>query len=125
MMGETANIQRMNIPYAHIIVLRYETPYYLKSMEKQKDKIPVKVERIEKKDLEKYLKLAFDIQQAHKPYIIGILLVDIDESSLAVTEVKPESIFDSKFAELMNKKLSISNLFNQVKEFAEFYISKV
>ncbi|MCS7028520.1 MAG: hypothetical protein NZ519_07100 [Bacteroidia bacterium] len=124
-MGETANIQRMNIPYAHIIVLRYETPYYLKSMEKQKDKIPVKVERIEKKDLEKYLKLAFDIQQAHKPYIIGILLVDIDESSLAVTEVKPESIFDSKFAELMNKKLSISNLFNQVKEFAEFYISKV
>ncbi len=30
MMGETANIQRQNIPYAQVIVLRYETPYYKK-----------------------------------------------------------------------------------------------
>ncbi len=30
MMGETANIQAATIPYAHLIILRYQTPYYRK-----------------------------------------------------------------------------------------------
>lgn len=46
MMGETANIQRNNIPYAQIIVLRHETPYYKKGLDNQKNKTPEKIEVI-------------------------------------------------------------------------------
>lgn len=64
MIGETANIQRQDIPYAQVIVLRYETPYYKKGLGKQKNKIPSKIEIINQKDLNKYVNLVFDTQQA-------------------------------------------------------------
>lgn len=104
MMGETANIQaNKGLPYAHVIVLRHETPYY------KKDNSVGKIEIINEKDLSKYLKLAFDIQQAHKPFAIGILLIAIDEQTSEVKVVKPERILTKEFAELFENKLSMHN----------------
>jgi hypothetical protein len=51
MMGETANIQANQIPYAQLIVMRYETPYY----NKNNSTTPSKIEIISKKDIQKYL----------------------------------------------------------------------
>lgn len=51
MMGETANLQASQIPYAHIIIMRHQTPYY----EKNNSETPKKTEIINKKDITKYL----------------------------------------------------------------------
>jgi hypothetical protein len=121
MMGETANIQRNNIPYAQIIVLRHETPYYKKGLDEQKDKIPSKIEVINQKDLSKYVNLIFDTQQAHRPFAIGILLVNIDEDNSKVNKISPKSVLDTNFAEILDTKTSITNLFKEVAVFKKFY----
>jgi len=120
MMGETANIQRQNIPYAQIIVLRHETPYYKKGLEKQKDKKPLKIEIINQKDLSKYVNLVFDTQQAHRPFAIGILLVEINETTCEVKKINLNSVFDSNFVEVLETKVSVFNLFQEVINFAKF-----
>ncbi|TAE74405.1 MAG: hypothetical protein EAZ85_04685 [Bacteroidetes bacterium] len=125
MMGETANIQRNNIPYAQVIVLRHETPYYKKGLDDQKDKISAKIEIINQKDLSKYVNLMFDTQQAHRPFAIGILLVDIDESNSKVNKVLPKSVLDANFAEVLETKISVANLFKEVEIFAKFYQTQI
>lgn len=125
MMGETANIQRQSIPYAQVIVLRYETPYYKKSSEKQKDKVPEKMEIVNQRDLSKYVKLAFDMEQAHRPFAIGILVVKIDKKTGRASKVKPDSFLEQDFSEVLENKASISNLFKEVENFAKFYKSQL
>lgn len=106
MMGETANIQaNQGLHYAHVIILRHETPYY------KKDSSIGKIEIINEKDLSKYLKLAFDTQQAHKPFAMGILLIAIDEDTAEVKVVKPENVVSKEFAELFENKMSMRTLF--------------
>lgn len=125
MMGETANIQRQNIPYAQVIVLRYETPYYKKVLDKQKDKTPSKIEVINQKDLSKYVNLVFDTPQAHRPFAIGILLIGINEKTHEVKKIEPRDILDRDFAKVLETKVSVSNLFQEVMSFATFYKTKL
>ncbi|MDR2526846.1 MAG: hypothetical protein LBC92_03165, partial [Rickettsiales bacterium] len=74
MMGETANIQAIgNLPYAQLIILRHKTPYY----HKNETEIPSKIEIINDKCILKYIKLNFDISQAHRPNCICIFIIDI------------------------------------------------
>ena len=125
MMGETANIQRQNIPYAQVIVLRYKTPYYKKVLDKQKDKTPSKIEVINQKDLSKYVSLVFDTPQAHRPFAIGILLIEINEETHEVKKIEPRDILDRDFAKVLDTKVSVSNLFQEVMSFATFYKTKL
>ena len=125
MMGETANIQRNNIPYAQVIVLRHETPYYKKGLDDQKDKVPAKIEVINQKDLSKYVNLIFDTQQAHRPFAIGILLVNIDESNSKVNKILPNTVLEANFAEVLETKVSVANLFKEVEIFAKFYQTQI
>jgi len=82
MMGETANIQAVgNLPYAQLLILRRQTPYYLKN----ETEIASKIEIINDKDISKYLKLLFDNPQAHRPNYLGIQLIDIDEKTRKVS----------------------------------------
>jgi hypothetical protein len=112
MMGETANIQaNQGIPYAHVLILRYETPYY------QRDNVVKKIEIINEKDLSKYLELAEDGQQAHRPYAIGILLVAIDELNAIATAVAPASFLKADFATRFENHLSIRNLVVEIEAY--------
>jgi hypothetical protein len=77
MMGETANIQATQLPYAQFIVLRHETPYY----KKNEAEIPSKIEVVNDKDISKYLKLMYDSPQAHRPNCLGIQLININEKT--------------------------------------------
>ncbi|MDI9356492.1 MAG: hypothetical protein QM536_05650, partial [Chitinophagaceae bacterium] len=89
MMGETANIQaRKDLPYFQLVVLRHKTPYYSKTTQRTGTKEPAKIEIINKHDLQKYINLAYDTPQAHKPYAIGILFIDLDEKTAKVTALK-------------------------------------
>jgi hypothetical protein len=119
MMGETANIQAVkDLPYAQLIVLRYETPYYKKGGEVMKTEI------INEKDIQKYLNLVFDFPQAHRPFGIGVLLTDINEETASVSVIKPETVFKSDFAKLMNEKLSLEGLFREIQTYRNFLIHK-
>ena len=115
MIGETANIQaNQGLPYAHVIVLRHQTPYY------KRDTSVGKIEIINEKDLSKYLKLAYETPQAHRPFVIGILLINIDEATADVTVVNPEDILSKEFAELFENKLSIRNLFAEIENYKKY-----
>jgi len=104
MLGETANIQSNNIPYAHIIVFRKETPYY------DKDGKVKKIEIIDDKDMTKYIKLMFDFQQHHRPFGIGITFIDINETDLC--EHKMEGLVSTKF--------SNERLFTDIYEYKQY-----
>ena len=119
MMGETANIQAVgNLPYAQLIVLRHETPYYKKN---ETEKVS-KIEIINDKDISKYLKLNFDIPQAHRPNYIGILLINIDEQTGKVTLTNLEKSFSKETAKLLSKTLSIKTFFDNIYNYKDYYI---
>jgi hypothetical protein len=117
MMGETANIQAIgSLPYAQLIILRHETPYY------KKTGISTKIERINDKDISKYLKLLFDIPQAHRPHYLGILLINIDEDSSKVSATDLEQSFSKETAKLLYKMLSIKTFFDNIYNYKDYYI---
>jgi len=118
MMGETANIQALgNIPYAQLIILRYKTPYY----EKNEVNIPKKIEIINEHDLSKYLKLFYDNPQAHRPNILGIIIVDINENDMSVTSTNINQYFKKEFCLLLNDKLSLPNFFKEIENFKLYF----
>lgn len=82
LMGETANIRRKNIGFAHFLVLRGHTPYYAKNKGNLRGK-EKKIEIISEKHLQKYVKLFRDMDFPHKPDLIGICLVDFDKNKKA------------------------------------------
>jgi len=119
MMGETANIQAIgNLPYAQLIILRHETPYY----QKNETEIPSKIEIINDRDISKYLKLNFDVSQAHRPTYIGILLINIDEQTGKVTLTNLEKSFSEETAKLLSKTLSIRTFFDNIYDYKDYYI---
>ena len=60
LMGETANIRRQNIGFAHFLVLRGHTPYYSKNKGNLRGK-QKGTEIISEKHLQKYIKLFNDM----------------------------------------------------------------
>ncbi len=117
MMGETANIQANQIPYAHIIIMRYQTPYYRKN-----DAVnPSKIEVINKKDISKYLELVYDVPQAHRPNELCVFLVNIDEKTGSVAKTNLETAFEESFAKLIAEKLSPENFFKQIANYKQYY----
>lgn len=125
MMGETANIQAIgDLPYFQAIILRYQTPYYSRTLQKSGIKKPNKIEKINEHDLMKYIKLAYDSPQAHKPYAIGIILVDLVENYRKVKILNPNEIFNSDFANLFMKKLSFEHLFNEIENYKNYLLKK-
>jgi hypothetical protein len=121
MMGETANIQALGgLPYAQLIVLRHETPYY----EKNETEIPKKIEIINDKGIQKYLNLVFDSPQAHRPNFIGIQVIDLDEKTGKVSLTPVEKSFSENVAKLLKEKLALSHFFNEIKQYKDYYLSR-
>jgi hypothetical protein len=125
MMGETANIQaRKDLPYFQLIILRHQTPYYKKTTQKSGSKEPTKIEIIDEHDLQKYINLAYDTPQAHKPYAMGILMINIDENTYKVKALETKDVFDKDFAKLMDSKLSVKNLFSEIDNYKKYFLTK-
>jgi len=121
MMGETANIQACGgLPYAHMIILRHETPYY----EKNETEKPKKIEIINDKDIQKYLNLIFDSRQAHRPEYIGVQVINLDETTCKVSLTNVEKSFSESVAKLLKEKLALSNFFEEIKQYKDYYLSK-
>ena len=116
MMGETANIQANKIPYAHLIIMRYQTPYYKKNFSEKPDKIEI----ISRKDIQKYLNLIYDSPQAHRPSELCIFLVDIDETTSKVSKTNLVEAFGDDFSELMINKLSLEHFFSEMQGYKNY-----
>jgi hypothetical protein len=121
MMGETANIQALgNLPYSQLIIFRHETPYYKKNDSDN----PARIELVNDKDIQKYLNLVFDSQQAHRPDYIGIQVISLNEKTGKVSLTHVEKSFSESVAKLLKEKLALLNFFNEIKQYKNYYLSK-
>lgn len=78
------------------------------------------MEIISQHDLQKYINLAYDTPQAHKPYATGILLIELNEHTEKVKSVRLKEVFDEYFAKLLEDKLSLKNLFFEIENYKNF-----
>ncbi len=78
LLGETANIRRVNVGFAHLLVLRAYTPYYDKNKGNLRGE-QTKIEVLNEHDLAKYIKLFIDQDFPHKPDVLGIVVIDVDK----------------------------------------------
>jgi hypothetical protein len=74
LMGETANIQQLGIPYSHFIAIPVEIPWL------RKDGSVARIEILSSADIAKYKKLMSGPDGVHKPASISIALVKFDEN---------------------------------------------
>lgn len=110
MMGETANIQANTTTYAQIIVLRENAPYY------KKDGSFAKTEKIKTNHLSKYIKLALNNVQAHRPIFTCIHIIKIDETTpVKVTNANIKEIVADDLGKTFTDKFSFDAFLKELK----------
>lgn len=114
LLGETANIRRVDVGFSHFLVLRGHTPYYDKAEGNKRGKLK-KLEKLTEHNLKKYIQLFKDVDFPHKPDILGISIVDFDNIGNAYfTELK-ELGLSNKTIKLLKNEFSISTFMEKVK----------
>lgn len=106
-MGETANIRRINIGFAHFLLLRGHTPYFSKNKHNLRGK-EMKTEIIKEKDLQKYIKLFKDMDFPHKPDLMGICLLDFDQKGKAKIVNLNDFDFSTETKQLLKNDFSLN-----------------
>lgn len=106
LMGETANIRRQNIGFAHFLVLRGHTPYFSKNKGNLRGK-EKKIEIISEKHLQKYAKLLNDMDFPHKPDLMGICLLDFDQNKKAKLVNLDDFDFSDETKQLLKDDFSL------------------
>jgi len=112
LMGETANVRRQNIGFAHFLVLRGHTPYFSKNRDNLRGK-EMKIEIIKEKDLQKYIKLFKDMDFPHKPDLIGICLLDFDKNKKAKIVNLDNFDFSVETKQLLKIAFSLNNFLDK------------
>ena len=112
LMGETANIRRKNIGFAHFLVLRGHTPYYSKNKGNLRGK-EKKIEIISEKHLQKYIKLFNDMDFPHKPDLMGICLLDFDENKRAKFVNLDDFDFSDETKQLLKNDFSLNKFLDK------------
>ncbi len=112
LMGETANIRRQNIGFAHFLVLRGHTPYYSKNKGNLRGK-QKGIEIISEKHLQKYIKLFNDMDFPHKPDLIGICILDFDKNKKAKFVNLNDFDFSVETRQLLKNEFSLNNFLDK------------
>ncbi len=112
LMGETANVRRQNIGFAHFLVLRGHTPYYSKNKGNLRGK-EKKIEIISEKHLQKYTKLFNDMDFPHKPDLMGICLLDFDQNKKAKIVDLDNFDFSAETKQLLKNDFSLNNFLDK------------
>lgn len=112
LLGETANIRRINVGFAHFLVLRAKTPYYDKNKGNLRGKT-IKIETINDHDLSKYVKLFQDNDFPHKPDVLGISILDFNENGEpSITNLERLGISKSN-SDILNKELGLEKFLSR------------
>ena len=112
LMGETANIRRQNVGFAHFLVLRGHTPYYSKNKGNLRGK-QRGIEIISEKHLQKYIKLFKDMDFPHKPDLIGICILDFDKNKKAELVNLDDFNFSDETKELLKNDFSLNKFLDK------------
>lgn len=80
MLGETANLRRNDVGFAHILVLRGGMPYLARDGREKK------TERITAHNLQKYVCLFRDQDYPHRPDLLAISLIDAQKGKARFCE---------------------------------------
>ena len=114
LLGETANIRRVNVGFAHLLILRAHTPYYDKNSGNKRGNLK-KTELLTQKEIDKYVKLFEDNDYPHKPDVLGILIVDNSANKERLIKADLENLgLDPKTKKLLDTKLSVNCFFDKV-----------
>lgn len=112
LLGETANIRRVNVGFAHFLVLRAKTPYYNKNKGNLRGET-IKIETLNDRDISKYIKLFQDNDFPHKPDVLGISILDFDESGKpAITDLNNLGISKDN-QNTLNKELCLGKFLDR------------
>jgi hypothetical protein len=112
LLGETANIRRMNVGFAHFLVLRAKTPYYNKNKGNLRGDT-IKIETLNDRDLSKYIKLFQDNDFPHKPDVLGISILNFnEEGEPSVTNLGKLNISKSN-SDILNKELGLKKFLDR------------
>ena len=112
LMGETANIRRQGVGFAHFLVLRGHTPYYSKNKGNLRGK-QQKTEVINEKDLQKYIKLFKDMDFPHKPDLMGICLLDFDKNNSPGLVNYNDFDFSAETKKLLQNEFSLAKFLDK------------
>lgn len=112
LMGETANIRRQGVGFAHFLVLRGHTPYYSKNKGNLRGK-QQKTEIINEKDLQKYIKLFKDMDFPHKPDLMGICLLDLDKNNSPKLVDYKDFDFSAETKKLLQNEFSLTKFLDK------------
>lgn len=113
MLGESANIKRANVGFAHFLVLRGHTPYLNKNKGNLRGDVE-KIEKLSEKNLAKYLKLFCDLDFPHKPDVLGMAVVDFNRRGRAGFADLCKLGFDEKSITTLQNQLSIAVFIDKV-----------
>jgi len=113
LLGETANIRRVNVGFAHFLVLRACTPYYDKNKGNLRGK-EKKIEILNENDLVKYVKLFNDLDFPHKPEVLGMAIIDFDKQGRAYFENLKNLGLTEETKNILESQLSIENFIGKV-----------
>jgi len=111
LMGETANIRRQNVGFAHFLVLRGHTPYFSKNKSNLRGK-NVKTEIIGEKDILKYVKLHNDLDFPHKPDLLGICILDFEKNKASLIDYKNFD-FSEEIKTILKDDFSLTKFLNK------------
>ncbi len=114
LMGETANIRRQNVGFAHFLVFRGGTPYYSKEKGNLRGE-EVRREIIKERDIQKYIKLFKDMDFPHKPDLMGICVLDFDKEGKAFFAKLDDFDFSIETKKLLRNEFSLNNFLVKVK----------
>lgn len=112
LLGETANIRRAGVGFAHLLVLRSYTPY----LDKNKGGLRGKEKRLEKlkdKDIEKYIKLFKDQDFPHKPDVLGIVVIDFDQAEHCLVADYEKLGFSEETKKILREDFSIDKFIDR------------
>nr|OQX22238.1 MAG: hypothetical protein BWK75_01275 [Candidatus Altiarchaeales archaeon A3] len=112
LLGETANIRRVNVGFTHMLVLRAYTPYFDKNKGNLKDK-QKKTEILNEHHLSKYIKLFLDQDFPHKPEVLGIIVTDFDGEGNCHFADLNELKISNKTKKALNSELSLEKFIDR------------
>lgn len=113
LLGETANIRRVNVGFAHFLVLRGHTPYYDKNKGNLRGQ-ETKIEVLKENDLSKYVKLFHDVDFPHKPDVLGMAIVDFTSDGAAYLNNLEEFSLSDETKRVLERQLALAEFVEKV-----------
>jgi len=114
LLGETANIRRVGVGFAHFLVLRGHTPYYDKASGNKRGELK-KTEILSDHNIMKYIKLFKDIDYPHRPDVLGVVIIDFDENDIPYFTNLYELGLERESIKIIESDFSVETFINKVR----------